>query len=418
MNDLRNASPQVKRFLAGALLNSLGGGLTLPVLVIYLNQVRGISLAAASLVLSWMAITGLVYSPIIGHLVDKFGPRRIMLVAILIEATATLLWVFVTDLRSALLVGALASLGHSAIWPPQTTMMARMVSEDFRPKFFGLQFMMLNLGLGLGGVFSSFIVNVDDPSSFTRLYVIDSITFLIYFGFILSLRGVGGRIEKTKEEIENDGGYRQIVADHKFMRLTLAKLLMITFGYASLDAGLPALLTLFGDLSVKALGPIWAVNTGVIVLGQIFVINRLEGRSRIRLLFLVSVIWTIAWLLIGFSVSLEPAATFILAAVGIGIFALGEMIWSSVGPTLTNELAPEHLRGRYNSVDGLVWVFAGAAGPAISGIMLQFELVFAWIALIVVGQVFGGLLALRLKRVLTPSQDGLLDDQTLAAAEK
>jgi len=105
MNDLRNASPQVKRFLAGALLNSLGGGLTLPVLVIYLNQVRGISLAAASLVLSWMAITGLVYSPIIGHLVDKFGPRRIMLVAILIEATATLLWVFVTDLRSALLLG-------------------------------------------------------------------------------------------------------------------------------------------------------------------------------------------------------------------------------------------------------------------------------------------------------------------------
>ena len=408
MNDLRNASPQVKRFLVGALLNSLGGGLTLPVLVIYLNQVRGISLAAASLVLSWMAITGLVYSPIIGHLVDKFGPRRIMLVAILIEATATLLWVFVTDLRSALLVGAIASLGHSAIWPPQTTMMARMVSEDFRPKFFGLQFMMLNLGLGLGGVFSSLIVNVDDPSSFTRLYVIDSITFLIYFGFILSLRGVGGRIPKTQEEIQNDRGYRQIIADHKFMRLTLAKLLMITFGYASLDAGLPALLTLFGDLSVKALGPIWAVNTGVIVLGQLFVINRLEGRSRIRLLSLVSFIWTIAWLLIGFSISLDPTATFILAAVGIGIFALGEMIWSSVGPTLTNELAPEHLRGRYNSVDGLIWVFAGAAGPAISGIMLQFELVGAWIALIVVGQVFGGLFVLRLRRVLTPAQDGLV----------
>jgi MFS family permease len=408
MNDLRNASPQVKRFLAGALLNSLGGGLTLPVLVIYLNQVRGISLAAASLVLSWMAITGLVYSPIIGHLVDRFGPRRIMLVAILIEATATLLWVFVTDLRSALLVGALASLGHSAIWPPQTTMMARMVSEEFRPKFFGLQFMMLNLGLGLGGVFSSLIVNVDDPASFTRLYVIDSLTFLIYFAFILSLRGVGGRITKTQEEIANDGGYRQIVSDHKFMRLTLAKLFMITFGYASLEAGLPALLTLFGDLSVKALGPIWAVNTGVIVIGQIFVINRLEGRSRIRLLSLVSFTWATSWLLIGFSVSLDPRATFILAALGIAIFALGEMIWSSVGPTLTNELAPEHLRGRYNSVDGLVWVFAGAAGPAISGIMLQFELVTGWIGLIVLGQIIGGVSVLRLRRVLTPAQDGLL----------
>jgi MFS family permease len=115
----------------------------------------------------------------------------------------------------------------------------------------------------------------------------------------------------------------------------------------------------------------------------------------------------VSWLIIGFSVSLDTTATFILAAVGIGIFALGEMIWSSVGPTLTNELAPEHLRGRYNSVDGLVWVFAGAAGPAISGIMLQFELVIAWIGLIVFGQVFGGFLALRLKKVLSPAQDGL-----------
>jgi MFS family permease len=411
MNDLRSSSPQVKRFLVGALLNSLGGGLTLPVLVIYLNQVRGISLAGASLVLSWMAITGLVYSPIIGHLVDKFGPRRIMLVAILIEASATLLWVFVTDIKGAILVGALAALGHSAIWPPQTTMMARMVSEEFRPKFFGLQFMMLNLGLGLGGIFSSIIVNVDNPESFTRLYFIDALTFLLYFGFILSLRGVGGRIAKTSEEIESDHGYRQIISDHKFMRLTLAKLFLITFGYASLEAGLPALLTLFGDLSVKALGPIWAVNTGVIVLGQIFVINRLEGRSRLRLLALTSFIWAAAWLMIGFSVSLAPTATFVLAAAGIGIFAFGEMIWSSIGPTLTNELAPEHLRGRYNSVDGLVWVFAGAVGPAISGLMLQLELVTPWIALVVLGQIFGGLSALRLRRFLTPAQDGLTPNQ-------
>jgi len=281
-----------------------------------------------------------------------------------------------------------------------------MVDEEFRPKFFGLQFMMLNLGLGLGGVFSSFIVNVSDPASFARLYFIDSITFLIFFAFIYSLHDVGGRIEKTEEEIANDGGYRQILADRTFMRLTFIKLLMITFGYASLDAGLPALLTLFGDLSVRTLGPIWAVNTGVIVLGQIFVINRLDGRSRIRLMSLVSVIWAAAWIMIGVSVALEPTATFILAATGIGIFAFGEMIWSSVGPTLTNDLAPELMRGRYNSVDGLIWVFAGAVGPAISGVMLQRELIGSWIAIIVLGQLVAGLSVLSLRKVLTPAQDG------------
>jgi len=92
MNELRSASPQVKRFLAGALLNSLGGGLTLPILIIYLNQVRDFSLTSSSLILSWMAITGLAFSPIIGYLVDQYGPRRIMLFAILIEAVSTASW--------------------------------------------------------------------------------------------------------------------------------------------------------------------------------------------------------------------------------------------------------------------------------------------------------------------------------------
>lgn len=408
MNELRNASPQVKRFLAGALLNSLGGGLTLPILIIYLNQVRGISLTSASLILSWMAITGLAFSPIIGYLVDHYGPRRIMMIAILIEAIASVSWAFVTDIQSALIVGALSSLGASAIWPPQTTMMARMVDEDFRPKFFGLQFMMLNLGLGLGGVFSSLIVNIEDPASFTRLYFLDAITFLIFFAFIYSLHGVGGKIEKTQEQIENDGGYREVFSDRSFVRLALAKLLMITFGFASLEAGFPALLTLFGDLSVRTLGPLWAVNTGVIVVGQIFVINRLEGRSRIRLMAAVAILWSASWVFIGVSVAFDPTATFIFAAVGVGIFALGEMVWSSVGPTLTNVLAPEHLRGRYNSVDGLIWVFAGAVGPAVSGVMLQHKLVVCWIGLIVVGQLLACVFALRLKGVLTPDQDGLI----------
>ena len=127
-------------------------------------------------------------------------------------------------------------------------------------------------------------------------------------------------------------------------------------------------------------------------------------------MFGISLIWSVAWIIIGLSVSLDPKATFALAAIGVGIFALGEMIWSSVGPTLTNELAPEHMRGRYNSVDGLIWVFAGAIGPALSGIMLQFELIAIWIGIIVTGQLVAGLLVLRLRHVLTPTQDGRIGD--------
>ncbi len=54
--------------------------------------------------------------------------------------------------------------------------------------------------------------------------------------------------------------------------------------------------------------------------------------------------------------------------VAMSTFALGETLWSPVAPALLNELAPEHLRGRYNSFQSLLWGVSGAIGPMITGL--------------------------------------------------
>jgi MFS family permease len=84
------------------------------------------------------------------------------------------------------------------------------------------------------------------------------------------------------------------------------------------------------------------------------------------------------------------------------------MVWSTIGSSITNDMAPEHLRGRYNSADSLVWVTAAAIGPAISGVMLQHGLTYEWIGLLVAGQLAGGLLGLKMRKHLTDKQDGIL----------
>ncbi len=395
----------MKRFLIGALLNALGGGLTMPVMVVYLNQVRHLSMTSASLVLSWMAITGLAFSPVFGFLVDKFGPRPILLISILIEAASTVSWSYVHTVAGAYLVGTFIALGNAGIWPPQSTLMSRMTSEESRQKFFGLQFMALNLGLGVGGMVSSFIVRIERPETFTILYVLDAVSYLTYFAFIASLRGIGGRLEVKDGEEENAGSYREVLRDRKLIKLSIVGIVMMTFGYASLDAGLPALLTIYGGLSVSHLGPLWAVNTAVIVVLQISIMNRLEGRSRTRLLGLVCGLWAAGWFVIGVGVS-HPGATFFLACLGSAIFAVGETVWSPIGSSLQNVIAPEHLRGRYNAVSGLVWVIAGTLGPALSGVMLEHALVNQWLGIIIVGLTIAGYLGTRLRRELTPFQDG------------
>ncbi len=394
-----------KRFLTGNALTSLGSGLTLPILVVYLHQMHGISISTASLVLAWMSVLGLLFAGVIGYLVDHYGPKPVLLTAIVIQAGGVAAWSIVHSLVSVFAVAAIVSLGQAGTWPPQSTLMARMVPEEERQRFFGLQFMMLNLGLGVGGLLSALIVDVHDPSSFTRLFLLDAFSFLAYFAVVVSMRGVGNQIERTDADKDEDGGYREVLRDRRFVRLSITKFFLMLCGYASLDAGLPALLTTYGGLSVKMLGPLWAFNTAAIVIGQVYVLNRLEGRSRTRLLSYVALFFAVSWIVVGIGMA-HPRATFVLAACGMVIFACGEMIWSSVGPTLTNELAPEHLRGRYNAVDGLTWVTAGAIGPIVSGLMLQRALYSLWIALIVLGLAVAFLLSLRLRQFLTPAQDG------------
>ena len=403
---ISDSSPAVRRFLFGVLLNSLGGGLTLPIVVIYLHQVRHLSVLMSSLVLSWMALVGLVISPIVGTLIDRIGPKKVMLAGIGFSLLGALSWIAVRSPLSAFLVAALVAVGNSATWPPQMTLLARMVDESQRQKLFGLQFMMLNLGLGVGGLVSGLIVDVHQPNSFSYLYLLDAVSFASFFIVVATLRGHGQPVERDDQSTEKQHGYREVLRDRLFMRLNIASVIMLTCGYASLDAGLPTVLTTVGNLSVKTLGPIWAVNTGVIVISQLFVLKRIEGISRTKLLGLVGVLWATCWLLVWAGLGLTATWTFVFAAIGIAVFAIGETVWSPIGPALANELAPEHLRGRYSAMTSLVWVISGALGPMVSGLMLGANLATIWFALLMLGALLGGYLCLRLGALFTDAQDG------------
>ena len=51
-------TPQLNRMLVGVGLSALGNGLVMALLVVYLHQVRGISLQVAGLVLTYQALLG------------------------------------------------------------------------------------------------------------------------------------------------------------------------------------------------------------------------------------------------------------------------------------------------------------------------------------------------------------------------
>ncbi len=90
--------------------------------------------------------------------------------------------------------------GTVGLWPASTAMLTRLVRPNARQNVYGLNFMLLNAGLGIGGVVSSLIIDTDSVASFQRLYLLDGATYVVYIAVLLTLpRGTGAPAEDDED---------------------------------------------------------------------------------------------------------------------------------------------------------------------------------------------------------------------------
>ncbi|MCX6415797.1 MAG: MFS transporter, partial [Actinobacteria bacterium] len=183
-------------------------------------------------------------------------------------------------------------------------------------------------------------------------------------------------------------------------------LVLLMSGYGALEVGVPIFITVINGFSVSWVGVSFAVNTFTIVAAQLLVLRLIAGRSRSYLVLAVAVIWGLSWILTGASLLAAPAVALAMVLAASGIFALGETLWAPVAPSLVNDLAPEHLRGRYNSSMSLVWSLSSIIGPGIAGLMLGAGLTVEWIVVLVAGCAAAAVMAVRLRGVLSAQLDG------------
>ncbi len=394
----------LKRLLFGLAFSALGNGLTIPLLIVYLHDIRGIPTTTAGLVVAWVAGWQFVLTPAIGWLIDRIGPRPVLMQGLLVEASGVACFPLISDVGTAFLVTGLYALGAAHLWPSQTALIARLVDGPLRQRAFGVQFMLLNLGIGLGGLLSAVIVNETDPASFVLLYRLDALTYLVYFAAAASLVSLGGRLPPEERTVE--GGYREVLRDRRLLTLMGFTFITAACGWGAQEVGLPILVTQQAGLSVKWLAVAYACNTAVIVLAQLFVINRVEGRSRTTVLALVGVVYAASWLVAGVAAFVPPVTAGLLFCAGLAVFAIGETMWSPVSPGLLNDIAPEQLRGRYNAMGTGAFGLAGVAGPAFGAMVLGSGHLGVWIAVTVLGCLGGSALILTLRDRLTPAEDG------------
>jgi MFS family permease len=180
-------------------------------------------------------------------------------------------------------------------------------------------------------------------------------------------------------------------------------------GYAQLNAGMTAFATVVGDVSTRTLGFAFAANTAVIVLLQLVVLQRIEGRRRTRLLAVMGVIWAVAWLCLG-GAGLAPGtlAAALLVCACAAVFAFGETLLQPSIPAMVNDLASDRTRGRANALNSFGFQLPQVVAPPIAGLLIEGGLSWLYVASLVGGSLLVGVLAiLRLEPLLSPAANGV-----------
>jgi len=369
---LRGLWPQLPRPVwlleAGGVANSLGNGIVLPFLIIYLHQVRHFGLGESGAIVSTLFAVGLVATPVAGRVVDVAGPRTTLMSSLGLLAVGYGGFAFVHHPWQAFGLAAIAGLGNGGFAPSHSSLLAALTTREQRNAAFALQRATDNLGFGAGALIGGLIATTADPSSFKLLFLLDAGTFL---AFIVVLSFVP-QAETLPQAARSAGRYTKVLRDRAFVLLLLVIATLVTAAYAQVSTVLPPYASEHAQVSETGIGIVFFVNTVLIVVAQLPLAKALEGRRRMRALALSAGIFALTSVsILAVGIWLDAGAAVVALCGVIVLFSIAECLHGAVQNPLIADMAPEHLLGRYMALRTIAWQLGFMIGPALGSYLLS-----------------------------------------------
>jgi MFS family permease len=400
---VRSLNPQLPKpvwmLQAGGLANMFGNGVVVPFLIIYLHNVRGISLGVAGLIAASNSLAALVSGPLAGSLADRIGARQTLIGALIVMAGAFSLFPLIRNPWDAFALNALAGLGSGAFWPSQGALLTALTPRTRRHAAFAQQRVTMNLGIGLGAVVGGLIATTSEPSSFTVLFLLDAATFVAFAAILTRIPNPAREPQPPERE---RGGYSVVLRDRPFMSFIVLNTVFIAVSIALMSEFFPVFAKNEAGVTESQIGLIFFFNTLLIVILQLPIAKLQEGRRRMKALTGMAVLFAVTWLIVmAGGLWFEREAATAVFAVAFLIFAVGECLHGTVQGPLVSDLAPRRLLGRYMALSASSWQVAFVIAPASGGFILEAEPFALWpiaAAICLIGGAYALVLERRLPR--------------------
>jgi MFS family permease len=326
-------------------------------LVLYLTR-RGVSFAKAGVAVAAFGAGGMAAGVLGGHLADRLGRRNTMAVSMFVSAGSVLLIYYVHVYTAILALAFVVGLATDTWRPASRALMADLVPEGQRVTAYALVRFFGHVGFASGAALAGFLAQ----HHIVWVFLSDALTSVV-FGILAWVALPEGRRSTRAEDLEG-GGYQQVLKDRAFVLLFLASML-VAFIYTQQQTTLPLHVVGPAHLATSDFGFLLALN-GVLVIALELPISSLTMHRPPKQMI------ALGFVLFGVGFGLTAVAHTELALLGtVAIWTLGEMISAPIAYAYLADIAPEHLRGRYQGLYELSWGIGGVAGPALGAVVFS-----------------------------------------------
>jgi MFS family permease len=341
---------------AGSFVNRFGSFVA-TFLVLYLVE-RGFSPAQAGIAVSAYGVGSLASALVGGWLADRLGRRGAIALSMFSAAAVALALSQAEQLVPIVLLTALFGMCTELYRPASAALLTDLVPSERRLAAFAGYRLAINAGYAFGPAVAGLLAE----RSFLWLFVGEAVTSVILG--VVALVGLPEGVRSRRSEERPGEAVRAIRGNPRFLLLLVASVLA-AFVYFQSTAAFPLHLRDAG-LSRAVFGALISLNGLLIVLLELPLVGVTRRFPAPRVI-------AIGVLLTGVGFGLTAVAFSVPAlALTVVIWTFGEMIAAPVMNTYVADLAPTHLRGRYQGAYVLTFSVAFVLAPAIG------TWLFAW----------------------------------------
>ncbi|WP_086668057.1 MFS transporter [Lentzea kentuckyensis] len=353
-------------YIFSALIDTIGGGLWMPVSLIFFIDGKGLPAEQVGLALTIGGIIGLVAAPNGGGLIDKRGPAFIAVIANVLCGSVFLFYTVVDQVWQIALLSAVFAGADRLFWTANAPLLERLVpAGQALDRVLGAQNVARIVGLGVGAGLSGLFIG--NPSGLNILGYANGLSYVLAATITLVAVLVAGvatsRIAMPKAE-SLATPWRRILADRPYLMLCL---IQVQFGLAA-----RSFVVILPVVAIHTLGgPSWLpgvsviVANGLLALIQAPVIRLSERTSRLWIINVSAIAFVGSFLL------LVPGGTFGASAavpIIVAVAVLTAVAEAGFAPPITaaaSLAAPQELKGRYSAVLQTSWGLGNVLAPAL-----------------------------------------------------